>query len=123
MTTDNSELLLRPGMTATAEIIVEHVADAVTVPNAALRFSPPAEVEVADQRNFLQKLLPGMPRLRRPSSPQAPSGSDRKVWILVDAIPQEVSVTVGPSDGKRTHIVKGDIGPGQAVIVDTATGK
>ena len=123
LTTDNSQLLLRPGMTATAEIVVEHVADAVTVPNAALRYSPPTGAESADPRNFLQKLLPGMPRLRQPSSPQAPYGSDRKVWILVDESPQEVSVTVGPSDGKRTQIVEGDIEPGQAVIVDTATAK
>ena len=123
LTTDNSALLLRPGMTATAEIVVEHVDGALTVPNSALRFSPPAGAENADRRNFLQKLLPGMPRLRRASSPQAPSGSDRKVWVLVDGTPQEVSVTVGPSDGKRTHIVKGDIEPGQAVIVDMATGK
>jgi HlyD family secretion protein len=123
LTTDNSQLLLRPGMTATAEIVVEHVGDAVTVPNAALRYSPPTGAESADPRNFLQKLLPGMPRLRQPSSPQAPPGSDRKVWILVDGSPQEVSVTVGPSDGKRTQIVEGDIEPGQAVIVDTATAK
>ena len=40
---DNSDLLLRPGMTATAEITVNHIANAVLVPNAALRFSPPEE--------------------------------------------------------------------------------
>ena len=43
LVTDNSELLLRPGMTATAEIIVQHVADALAVPNAALRYSPPSQ--------------------------------------------------------------------------------
>jgi HlyD family secretion protein len=123
LTTDNSELLLRPGMTATAEIIAKHVKDAVTVPNAALRFSPPAGTESVDQRNFLQKLMPGPPRLRRASTTQAPSGVDRKVWRLVDGAPEEVTVTVGPSDGKRTQILKGDPEPGQAVIVDTASGK
>jgi HlyD family secretion protein len=122
LTTDNSELLLRPGMTATAEIIVEKVADAVTVPNAALRFSPPSETESSDGRNWLQKLLPGPPRLRKPSA-QPTTGPDRKIWKLVDGDPQEVNVTVGPSDGKRTQIVKGDIAPGQTVIVDTVTGQ
>jgi len=34
-----------------------------------------------------------------------------------------VSVIVGPTDGKRTQIVKGDLDPGQAVIVDTATSR
>ena len=37
---DNSDLLLRPGMTATAEIKVKEVADALLVPNASLRFTP-----------------------------------------------------------------------------------
>ena len=123
LTTDNSELLLHPGMTATAEIVTAQVDDAVTVPNAALRFSPPADTQDVDQRNFLQKIMPGMPRLRRASSPHAASGTERKVWVLADGTPQEVSVTVGPSDGKRTQVVSGDLKPGQAVIVDTAAGK
>ena len=38
---DNRELRLRPGMTATAEIVVENVRDKLLVPNAALRFAPP----------------------------------------------------------------------------------
>jgi HlyD family secretion protein len=118
LTTDNSELLLRPGMTATAEIVVAHVQDALTVPNAALRFSPPSG-EAVDKRNFLQKLMPGPPRMRRPSSPSAPTGAERKVWVLSDGNPQEMAVTVGATDGKRTEILQGDVAPGQAAIVDT----
>jgi len=123
LTTDNSELLLRPGMTATAEIVVAHVKDAVTVPNAALRFSPPAETQTVDNRNFLQKIMPGPPHLRRPSTTEQPTGADRKVWVLKDGSPEEVSVTVGPTDGKRTQIVKGDLKPGEAVIVDATASK
>ena len=52
LTTDNSALLLRPGMTATAEIVVAHVKDALTVPNAALRFSPPAETRASRQQEL-----------------------------------------------------------------------
>lgn len=37
---DNDELLLLPGMTANARIVVRSVAEAVRVPNAALRFRP-----------------------------------------------------------------------------------
>jgi len=122
LTADNSELLLRPGMTATAQIVVAHVKDALTVPNAALRFSP-AETQHVDNRNFLQKIMPGPPHLRRPSTTEQPTGTDRKVWVLKDGEPKEVSVTVGPTDGKRTQIVKGDLEPGEAVIVDTETRK
>jgi len=118
LTTDNTELLLRPGMTATAEIVVAHVQDALTVPNASLRFSPPSD-EAVDKRNFLQKLMPGPPRMRRPSSPQQPTGSERKLWILNNGSPEEVAVTVGATDGKRTAIVRSSLTPGQAVIVDS----
>ena len=37
---DNAELLLRPGMTATAEITVKQVKEPCSCPNAALRFTP-----------------------------------------------------------------------------------
>jgi hypothetical protein len=38
---DNSAPFLRPGMTGTAEILVEPLHDLVLVPNGALRFAPP----------------------------------------------------------------------------------
>lgn len=121
LTTDNSDLLLRPGMTATAEIITAEVKDAVTVPNAALRYTPPAESESGDTRNFLEKLMPGMPRLRRASSSGPATGSERQIWVLENGVPKEIAITVGKTDGKRTEVVKGDIEPGQAVIVDATT--
>src|SRR5690606_27207126 len=45
LTVDNDDLLLRPGMTATADIVVESVEDALLVPNAALRYAPPSANE------------------------------------------------------------------------------
>ncbi len=122
LVTENTELLLRPGMTATAEITVEEVKEALSVPNAALRFSPPATDTAADNRNFLQKLISFRPRLRPPSA-QTTSGADRKIWVLVEGEPQDVAVTIGVTDGRRTQIVKGNVEPGQSVIVDTAAVK
>ena len=117
LTTNNSELLLRPGMTATAEIVVAEVDDALTVPNAALRFSPPS-AEPVDRRSFLQKLMPGPPRLRKPSATGQPAGPERKIWTLRDGAPEVRSITIGATDGRRTEIVKGDLGAGAGVIVD-----
>jgi HlyD family secretion protein len=122
LTTDNSELLLRPGMTATSEIIVAEVDDALNVPNTALRFTPPS-AEPRDQRSFLQKLMPGPPRLRKPSSTGQPAGPERTVWTLSDGTPEARSVTIGATDGKRTEILKGDLTVGEPLIVDTETAK
>jgi len=46
----NNELLLRPGMTANVNIIVANVDGVLKVPNAALRFKPPGEIEEAKPR-------------------------------------------------------------------------
>jgi HlyD family secretion protein len=123
LSTDNSDLLLRPGMTATAEIIVQQVTQALTVPNAALRYAPP--VKSSEQKtSFLRKLriLPG-PRPFRPASKREESGANRRVWVLKNGSPSAVRVVIGVSDGKRTQIVKGDIKEEQGVIVDSTAAK
>jgi len=117
---DNAELLLRPGMTATAEIKVLEVADAILIPNAALRFSPPATEGTDSGQSLLQRLLPGPPRFRKPSPPPE-SGPNRTVWIPEDGAPAAVKVTIGSTDGKHTEIREGEIKPGEAVIVDSTT--
>lgn len=119
LTTDNTDLLLRPGMTATAEIKVQELKNALTISNAALRYEPPATAEV-DDRSFIRRILPGPPRLRKASAPPA-TGPERKVWILTDGQPQDVVITTGATNGRRTEVVKGDIKDGQAVIVDSTS--
>jgi HlyD family secretion protein len=37
---DNSDLSLRPGMTATADIVVKEIENTILIPNAALRYKP-----------------------------------------------------------------------------------
>jgi HlyD family secretion protein len=118
---DNSELLIRPGMTATAEIVVDHVQDALLVANTALRFSPPS-TQGSQGPGFLQRLLPRRPTFRPPSKPDD-SGPNRTVWTLRDGAPVANAVVIGATDGRRTQILKGDVAPDQPVIVDTITAK
>ena len=115
---DNSELLLRPGMTATAEIKVTEVKDALLVPNAALRYAPVTTTR--DQRSLLQRILPGRPRFRPPSR-REDSGPDRTVWLLRNGTPTPVKVVTGASDGRHTEVKSGELTVGQAVIVDQTT--
>lgn len=121
LTIDNSELLLRPGMTATAEIKVTEVKDALLVPNASLRYAPPAASTTAS-RSLLSRLLPGPPAFRA-AAPREDTGQNRTVWILRDGEPAPVKVVTGSSDGKRTEVQSGDLQVGQAVIVDQTTSK
>jgi HlyD family secretion protein len=118
LTVENAEMLLRPGMTATAEIGVQDVTGALVVSNAALRFTPPVQ-PAAQSGGLLKRLMPGMPQFR-PASQREAGGPSRAVWMLRDGVPVAVPVTVGASDGKRTEILQGEIGEGSAAIVDTA---
>lgn len=117
---DNSELLLRPGMTATADIRVEEVKDAELIPNAALRFEPTAQTN-GTSRSWLQRLMPRGPGSgRRPEAAKSP-GTGKSVWVLVNKQPVERPVTTGLSDGTNTVVNGGGIKAGDQVIVDAET--
>ena len=117
LTIDNRELLLRPGMTATAEIRTAEIQDALLVANSALRYSPPTSSS-GEEGGFLKRLMPGPPS-RRPASAREETGANRTLWVLRDGLLQAVKVIVGSSDGKRTEVVSGELQPGNAVVVDT----
>ena len=116
---DNGDLLLRPGMTATSDIVVERVDDALLVPNAALRFTPPsAAAEESGRGGLVSMLLPRPPARRRPSGTETGDKSSQRVWTLMEGSPVSVPVTTGSSDGTRTVVTSGDLDVGLAVIVD-----
>jgi HlyD family secretion protein len=121
LTVDNSELLLRPGMTATAEIRVTELKDVLLVANAALRYTPPVQTQ-SQNGGLLRSLMPGPPRFRAPSTREQ-SGPNRTVFVLREGVPVAVPVVVGASDGRRTEITKGALESGEAVIVDQTTAK
>lgn len=112
LTVDNTELLLRPGMTATAQIIVQKVDGALAVPNAALRYQPPQR-QARTGFDLTRIFMPG-PR-RGPPKRDMPANA-RNVYVLKDGKPQQVSVTTGVTDGKLTQIVTGDLKDGDPVI-------
>lgn len=125
----NDDLSLRPGMTATATITTEHVKDAVLVPNAALRFTPPMSKKASSRGGNPLMFGPRGPRGGRrsrgassasPDAAPAPDESDGVVWILAGTRPKRVKVKTGVSDGTLTEIKKG-LEPGGEVIVDLLT--
>ena len=120
LTVDNSGLLLRPGMTATANITVETVKNAIQVPNAALRWSPPALAAGAPNRGvgLLGLLMPRGPG-RGPPPPGALGGKS-KVWVLRDGLQVPVAVEVASSDGTHT-VVTGKLTTSDKVIVGART--
>ncbi len=118
---NNSDLSLRPGMTATADITVKKVESAILIPSAALRFTPPVQEEKKTSGSLVSSLLP-----RPPSSKQRDdltiNKQEQRVYVLKNNHPSPVSITVGSTNGGLTEVVAGDIQPGMAVVVDVVTG-
>jgi HlyD family secretion protein len=118
---DNSDLLLRPGMTATAEIKVAEIQETLAIANAALRFAPPLEAEGGGGSGLLGMLFRNAPT--RTSSATMTVGLDgrRTIWILKNGQAEPVSILAGETDGSMTEVRNGDLSEGDPVITDLAT--
>lgn len=126
LSVNNDDLSLRPGMTATAEITTIRRENALLVPNAALRFTPPAPAATNGKGNgdggLVSRLMPrlprGAPRTAGNANPRAP---EQHVWLLQDGVPTPIAVTIGASDGKETEVTGGSLREGTPVIVEATT--
>lgn len=118
---DNTDLSLRPGMTATATITSTQRNDVLLVPNSALRFAPTdaAAGKAAPSAGIVSSLVPRMPgRTRNAAGGNASTATARQVWVLRDGAAVAVAVMPGISDGRMTEITGGDLQAGMEVITD-----
>ena len=102
---DNSQLMLKPGMTANVSITIETRKDVLRIPNSALRFKP-AEITGKSEKSQNKQGMKGT-----------------KVWILENDKPKPVKVNIGLSDGNYTEISAGELKEGQEIITDSLSGK
>lgn len=137
LTVENPEHLLKPGMTATATIVTSEEKDVLSVPNAALRFEPPAAEGSA------KPAAPGLPlpglggsmrgmgmrqRTPRPDGSAQPGGGGERVrrqhvYVLKQGVLTKVPVEVGATDGRRTAVKGEGLAQGTEVVVDLTEGK
>jgi HlyD family secretion protein len=136
---DNPELKLKPGMTANVTFVFADKSDVLRVPNAALRFRPPAELSRAAAS------APGS----SPSADPAPSADRprrqgggreggmreggmrgpredldvRTVWVLSGLEPKPVRIHIGISDGTVTEVTDGELQAGDALVTEITGGE
>jgi HlyD family secretion protein len=124
---ENSDLSLRPGMTATADISVARATQVLHVPNAALRFDPESVLEFLKKtdpkRTLVQALSPGGGR-RWSQSPTIQKPDERSkatsVWFLRDGVPVECPVSVGLTNGRITEVSGEGLREGLPVIISAS---
>lgn len=118
----NDDLMLRPGMTATATIIAKRHKNVLLVPNMALRFTPSQAVTSTKpkQNSLLSALTPRVPggRGARKQDQASSVAGAKKVYILRDGAPVAIAIQTGLSDGQMTEIIGGNLKAGMPVITD-----
>jgi HlyD family secretion protein len=92
----NPQLLLKPGMTATAKIIKAQSRDVLRVPSQALRFTPAGAAKLAAAKT---------------------GAGQRAVWVLRAGKLVRVPVTVGLDDETFVEIKAGDLKLGDEVVM------
>ncbi|MBP1850061.1 efflux RND transporter periplasmic adaptor subunit [Rhizobium halophytocola] len=122
LSVDNAAMKLRQGMTATADIVVDQVKDALVVPNAALRYTPAAVAAQASQSKGGSMFGMFRPPRMGPITAPEPTGDQRTVWLLKNGQPNAVNITIGPTDGQNTVVAKGEIAEGDTIITDDTAG-
>jgi HlyD family secretion protein len=116
---DNADLSLRPGMTATADIVIKRIEKALLIPNGALRFTPPVHQEKKASSGLVSSLLPHPP-VPETQQPEATGSRKRqRVWTLRDGELLPIPVTIGSTSNGMAEVVAGEVQPGTAVVVDT----
>jgi HlyD family secretion protein len=120
---DNSELLLKPGMTTNVEFLVNQKSDVLKIPNMAIRFRPPWEKP--EGQDLIRQANRGgaggaAGRRRTRSAAAAPDRKDGraiKIYVLKNQEPVTAQVRVGITDGSFTEMIDGEIGEKDLVIL------
>lgn len=96
---DNTDLLLRPGMTANASIITDTLKQVLVIPNAALRFTPPVDQDQKKKKQAMDE-----------------SDKGAHVWILKNETPTRVKVQIGQTDGVSSVVSASSLKVGDLII-------
>lgn len=111
----NEDLLLRPGMTVSADITTKVIKDAMLVSNAALRFSPP-KVKPKKSKGF-SLFKRGSRKNREPISLNA-----KKLWILKGQKAIPIPIEIGDTDGVNRVIISDKLSLEDKVITGIKEG-
>jgi HlyD family secretion protein len=112
---NNEELLLRPGMTASAKIVTKESIDKLIIPNGALRFKP--KTQNKEKRNTMNLVQPS----KRPQGENKTKDLSKKdmspIFVLENNEVKRVMVKVLDTDGKSSTIESKDLKVDDEVII------
>ncbi len=115
---NNNDMLLRPGMTASATILTSAKDEALLVPNSAFRYSP----RLKRERSMWDKMAAqghGAKLFSKTAKETTYHGEQQKtLYVLRNGNPERITVLTGLTDGIHTEILSDELKPGDEVIID-----
>ena len=114
---DNSDLKLKPGMTANVSVEVARKDDVLKLPPAALRFKPKS---TGDEPK--EKRQAGAPRESGSKPGVRKGGNGQQVYILKENNPLAIPVKTGIANNSAIELVDGGLKEGDEVIVEQSGG-
>lgn len=118
---DNSDLKLKPGMTANASVEVARRDNVLKLPPAALRFKPKTKGEEPKEK----RQAAGAPAGARDAGGKAggrKSGGGQQVYILKENKPVAVPVKTGISNNSAIELIESSLKEGDEVIIEQIGG-
>jgi len=116
---DNSDLKLKPGMTANVSIEVAKKNDVLKLPPAALRFKPKTE---GDETGGNVKGARTEEPSKRPDGSGKGKGGGLKVYLLKDGKPFASQVKTGIANNSSIELLESDLKEGDEVIIGQSGG-
>lgn len=119
LTVANDDLALRPGMTASVEIVVQEENDLLLVPSSAFFYVPKFEISKGDGLDMPSEIsgVPGIVALNYSDTQGIPQ-KENSVWVLEGENIRSVDLETGEDDGNFTEVKGGSIKLGDLVVVD-----
>ena len=114
---DNTDMKLKPGMTANVSIEVARKDDCLKLPPSALRFKPKSGMtDIAKEKNS---------QGQKPSEKGKPGSKDKgqRVYILKENKPVAVQIKTGIANNTGIEMVEGALKEGDEVIVEQMGGE
>lgn len=120
---DNSDMKLKPGMTANVSVEVAKKDGVLMLPPAALRFKPKAKGDEAKAKGNGAGDRAGTPG-QRPAGGKGGSGKGKgqQVYLLKEGKPVAMAVKTGIANNNSIELVEGDLKEGDDVIIEQVGG-
>ena len=121
---DNSDMKLKPGMTANVSIEVARKDGALKLPPAALRFKPKSKGEEPKEKRQASGPAAGSAAREGGGKPGGRKGAaTQQVYTLKDGKPAAVTVKTGIANNSAIELVESPLKEGDEVIIEQIGGE